>query len=43
LPKDSVLKFELAIEKDDEFLLVAHGTADEAAVARDILWAARPT
>lgn len=43
LPKDSVLKFELAIEKDDEFRLVADGTADEAAVARGILWAARLT
>lgn len=42
LPKDSVLKYELAIEADDEFLLVAHSTAGEAALARDIIWAARP-
>jgi predicted phage tail protein len=42
LPKDSVLKYELTIETDDEFLLVAHSTAGEAAVARDILCAARP-
>lgn len=42
LPKDSVLKYERAIETDDEFLLVAHSTAGEAAVARDILWAVRP-
>jgi hypothetical protein len=41
LPKESVLKYELAIETNDEFLLVAHGTASEAAEARGILSAVR--
>ena len=36
IPKNSVLKYETAI-KADKFLLVAHGTAAEAAKARDIL------
>ena len=40
LPRDSVLKFELAMETDDEFLLVAGG-AEEAAAAREIIGAAR--
>jgi hypothetical protein len=36
IPKNSILKYELAI-KQDKFLLVAHGTSDEVARARDIL------
>ena len=42
IPKNSVLKYETAI-KADKFLLVAHGTAAEAAKARDILDATRPS
>jgi hypothetical protein len=42
LPKESVLKYELAIETNDEFLLVAHGTASEAAMARAMISAVRP-
>ena len=33
IPKDSVLKYEMAL-KSNKFILVAHGTADEAAQAR---------
>ena len=40
-PNDSILKYELAIETDDECLLVAHGTASQTAVAREIILAAR--
>ena len=36
IPKDSVVKYEEAL-KSDMFLLLAHGTADEVAKARDIL------
>jgi uncharacterized membrane protein len=36
IPKDSVVKYETAL-KSDKFLLLAHGTADEVAKARDIL------
>ena len=36
IPKDSVLKYETSI-KGGKFVLVAHGTADEVAKARDIL------
>ena len=36
IPKDSVVKYEAAL-KSDKFLLLAHGTADEVAKARDIL------
>jgi len=36
IPKDSILKYEVAL-KTDKFLLVAHGTAAEVARARDIL------
>jgi hypothetical protein len=39
--KDSVLEYEQAL-KSDKFLLVAHGTADEAAKARDIIRVTRP-
>jgi len=42
IPKNSVLKYETAI-KADKFLLVAHGTAAEAAKAKDILSATQPT
>ena len=41
IPKNSVLKYETAI-KADKFLLVAHGTAAEAAKAKDILAATHP-
>jgi hypothetical protein len=36
IPKDSIVKYEAAL-KSDKFLLLAHGTADEVARARDIL------
>ncbi len=36
IPKDSVVKYETAV-KSDKFLVIAHGTADEAAKARSIL------
>jgi len=36
IPKDSVVKYELAL-KSDKFLLLAHGTADEVAKAKDIM------
>jgi uncharacterized membrane protein len=36
IPKDSVMKYETAI-KSAKFLVIAHGTADEAAKARSIL------
>lgn len=36
VPKDSILNYETAI-KADKFLLIAHGTADEVAKAKDIL------
>jgi hypothetical protein len=42
IPKNSVLKYETAI-KADKFLLVAHGTAAEAAKARDILATTGPS
>lgn len=41
IPKDSVLKYETAI-KADKFLLIVHGTATEAARAKDILSTTRP-
>ena len=41
VPKNSVLKYELAI-KQNKFLLVAHGTAEEVAKARDILKTTSP-
>lgn len=41
IPKDSVLKYEVAL-KADKFLLVAHGTAAEVARARDIIAASHP-
>jgi uncharacterized membrane protein len=42
IPKDSVVKYEAAL-KSDKFLLLAHGTADEVAKARDILETTHPT
>ena len=42
IPKNSVLKYETAI-KADKFLLVAHGTAAEAAKAKEILTTTRPS
>ncbi len=41
IPKDSVVKYEVAL-KSDKFLLLAHGTADEVAKARDILQTTNP-
>jgi hypothetical protein len=41
LPKDSVVKYETAI-KSDKFLVLAHGTADEVAKAKDIMQTTRP-
>jgi hypothetical protein len=41
IPKDSVVKYETAL-KSDKFLLLAHGTADEVATARDILQTTHP-
>ena len=41
IPKDSVLKYEAAL-KSDKFLLLAHGTADEVAKARNIMRTTRP-
>jgi hypothetical protein len=41
IPKDSVVRYETAL-KADKFLLVAHGTAEEVARARDILRTTRP-
>jgi len=36
IPKDSVLRYEMAL-KADKFLVLAHGTVNEVAKARDIL------
>jgi len=36
IPKDSILKYETAL-KTDHFLVIAHGSAEEVARARDIL------
>src|SRR5271157_2994729 len=41
IPKDSVVKYETAI-KSDKFLVLAHGTADEVAKAKDIMQSTRP-
>jgi hypothetical protein len=41
VPKDSVLKYETAITADG-FLVMAHGTAEEMARAKDILAAENP-
>jgi uncharacterized membrane protein len=41
LPKDSILNYELAL-KTDKFLVLAHRTAEEAAIAREIIDATKP-
>ncbi len=41
IPKNSVVEYESAL-KSDKFLLLAHGTADEVAKARDILQTTLP-
>jgi uncharacterized membrane protein len=41
IPKDSVVNYETAI-KSDKFLVLAHGTADEVAKAKDIIMTTRP-
>jgi len=41
IPKDSVVKYEEAL-RSDRFLLLAHGTANEVAKARDILQTTHP-
>jgi uncharacterized membrane protein len=41
IPKNSVVTYELAL-KSDKFLLVAHGTRDEVARARDIMQTTHP-
>jgi uncharacterized membrane protein len=41
IPKDSVVKYEAAL-KSDKFVLLAHGTADEVANAKDILQTTHP-
>jgi hypothetical protein len=42
IPKDSVLKYDIAL-KTDQFLLLFHGTAEEAAKARELLAGTHPT
>jgi hypothetical protein len=41
IPKDSVVKYETALNSD-KFLLLAHGTADEVAKAKNILQTTHP-
>jgi hypothetical protein len=41
IPKDSIVKYQTALESD-QFLLVAHGTAAEVAKARDIIGTTHP-
>jgi len=41
LPKDSILKYEIAL-KTDRFLLLVHGTAEETARAREIIQGTHP-
>jgi uncharacterized membrane protein len=41
VPKDSVLQYEIAL-KTDRYLLMVHGTADEAARAREIIKGTHP-
>jgi hypothetical protein len=41
IPKDSILKYETAL-KNDKFVLIAHGSADEIASAKDILSGTQP-
>jgi hypothetical protein len=42
IPKDSVINYEVAL-KADKFLVVAHGTAEEVAQARNIIATTRPS
>ena len=42
IPKNSIVKYETAI-KADKYLIVAHGTAAEAAKAKDILGTFKPS
>jgi Heat induced stress protein YflT domain len=42
IPKDSILRYEVAL-KANKFLLVAHGTAEEVARARDIIATTHPS
>jgi hypothetical protein len=42
IPKDSVIKYEVAL-KADKFLVVAHGTAEEVARAKNIIGTTRPS
>jgi hypothetical protein len=41
IPKDSIVKYETAL-KSDKFLLLAHGTAEEVARAKDTLQTTQP-
>jgi uncharacterized membrane protein len=41
IPKDSVVKYDSAL-KSDKFLLLAHGTADEVAKAKNIMQTTHP-
>src|ERR1700686_3263444 len=41
VPKDSILNYEIAL-KTDKFLLMVHGTAEEAARAHDIIRGTSP-
>src|SRR5665213_4200980 len=41
IPKDSVVKYETAL-KSDKFLVLAHGTPEEVAKARDIMRSTSP-
>jgi len=41
IPKDSILRYEKAL-KSDKFLLIAHGTADEVAKAREMIQRTSP-
>jgi uncharacterized membrane protein len=41
IPKDSIVKYETAIQSD-KFLLIAHGTAAEVAKAKDIIDTTNP-
>jgi len=41
IPKDSILKYETAL-KTDKFVVIAHGTAEEASRAREIVAGTNP-
>jgi len=41
IPKDSIVKYETAL-KQDQFVLIAHGTAAEVAKAKDIIETTHP-